>query len=191
LEPGTLVCLSSHGRGGLAWAVLGSVAEVLLRTIDRPALVVGPRLAEGAGFGGRVVAGIDGSPESERTLEPARQWATMLGAPLWLIEVAPPGPPPEWVTHGDAMETGHLANLARRIGGVEGWDVLHSKDPAQALVDLAASRTEPTGLLVLATHGRTGWDRLRLGSVTAATVRDATVPVLVVPAAPASGAAGP
>jgi hypothetical protein len=36
----------------------------------------------------------------------------------------------------------------------------------------------------MATHGRTGWDRLRLGSVTAATVHAATVPVLVVPAAP-------
>ena len=36
----------------------------------------------------------------------------------------------------------------------------------------------------MATHGRTGWDRLRLGSVTTATVHNATVPVLVVSAAP-------
>jgi hypothetical protein len=39
-------------------------------------------------------------------------------------------------------------------------------------------------MLVMATHGRTGWDRLRLGSVTAGTVHVATVPVLVVPVAP-------
>jgi nucleotide-binding universal stress UspA family protein len=45
-----------------------------------------------------------------------------------------------------------------------------------------ASRATPTGLLVLATHGRSRWDRLRLGSVTAATIREAPVPVLVVPA---------
>jgi nucleotide-binding universal stress UspA family protein len=44
---------------------------------------------------------------------------------------------------------------------------------------------EPTALLVMATHGRTGWDRLRLGSVTTATLHRATVPVLVVSAAPA------
>lgn len=49
---------------------------------------------------------------------------------------------------------------------------------------MAASPSPSTALLVMATHGRTGWDRLRLGSVTAATVHAATVPVLVVPAAP-------
>jgi len=36
----------------------------------------------------------------------------------------------------------------------------------------------------MATHGRTGWDRLRLGSVTTATVPGVAVPVLVVSAAP-------
>jgi nucleotide-binding universal stress UspA family protein len=43
MEPGTLVCMSSHGRGGLARALLGSVAEALLRRLDLPALIVGPR----------------------------------------------------------------------------------------------------------------------------------------------------
>jgi hypothetical protein len=55
---------------------------------------------------------------------------------------------------------------------------------AHALAGLGASDMEPTALLVMATHGRTGWDRLRLGSVTAATIHAATVPVLVVPAPP-------
>jgi nucleotide-binding universal stress UspA family protein len=49
---------------------------------------------------------------------------------------------------------------------------------------MASSPSTPTALLVMATHGRTGWDRLRLGCVTGATVHAATVPVLVVPAAP-------
>jgi nucleotide-binding universal stress UspA family protein len=55
---------------------------------------------------------------------------------------------------------------------------------AHALAGLAASDMEPTALLAMATHGRTGWDRLRLGSVTAATIHAATVLVLVVPALP-------
>jgi nucleotide-binding universal stress UspA family protein len=54
---------------------------------------------------------------------------------------------------------------------------------------MASSSSTPTALLVMATHGRTGWNRLRLGSVTAATVHAATVPVLVVPAAPPAGVA--
>ncbi|MBN2623453.1 MAG: universal stress protein, partial [Acidimicrobiales bacterium] len=64
------------------------------------------------------------------------------------------------------------------------WDVLHERDAAAALSDMAESSSPPTALLVMATHGRTGWDRLRLGSVTTAAIRSAAVPVLVVPAAP-------
>jgi nucleotide-binding universal stress UspA family protein len=187
LEPGTLVCMSSHGRGGLTRAVMGSIAEALLRTLDRPTLVVGPHLAAGATFTGRIVAGIDGSHESERTLVPAQRWAAALGLPLWLMEVVEPGVLPEWTTEGDVVESAHvaaLAALAARLDGVEGWDVLHDTDPAHALVAMASSPSTPTALLVMATHGRTGWDRLRLGSVTTATVHAATVPVLVVPAAP-------
>lgn len=183
LRPGTLVCMSSHGRGGIARAVMGSIAEALLRTLGRPALVVGPHVTDRPWFAGRIVACVDGSAESERTLEPAQHWAAALGQPLWLVEVAQPGRSERWATD-DADESNYVADLARRLGGVEGWDVLHGGDPAHALADFAATATTPAALLVMATHGRTGWNRLRLGSVTAATVHAATVPVLVAPAAP-------
>jgi nucleotide-binding universal stress UspA family protein len=182
---GTLVCMSSHGRGGVARATMGSVAEALLRTIVRPVLVVGPHLGDTCTFAGRVVACIDGSTESERTLEPARAWAAALGLPLWLVEVAEPSTPVEWTTRGGATESAHLARLARRFGDVAGWDTFHNRHPARELADLSASAYQPTALLVMATHGRTGWDRLRVGSVTAATIHAAPVPVLVVPAGPA------
>lgn len=180
----TLVCMSSHGRGRVAGAVMGSVAEALLRTIDMPVLVVGPRVADDVALTGRVVACLDGSPESARVLAPAHAWATAFDLPLWLVEVAAPGPPPEWVTAGDAMESADLARMARELPGEVEWETYHSRHPARELVERSASPSEPTALLVMATHGRTGWDRLRLGSVTAAVVHDATVPVLVVPAGP-------
>lgn len=132
-----------------------------------------------------MVACVDGSDESERTIEPARAWAAALGLPLWLVEVAEPSTPAEWRTQGDALESAPLARLARRVGDVEGWDTFHNRHPARELVDLSASAYQPTALLVMATHGRTGWDRLRLGSVSSATVHAAAVPVLVVPAGPA------
>jgi nucleotide-binding universal stress UspA family protein len=91
---------------------------------------------------------------------------------------------PDWASRDDVVESAHPAALAAELDGVEGWDVLHDTDPAHALAAMAASPSTPTALLVMATHGRTGWDRLRLGSVTTATVHAATVPVLVVPAAP-------
>jgi nucleotide-binding universal stress UspA family protein len=184
LGPGTLVCMSSHGRGGLARVVMGSVAEALLRSLGRPVLMVGPHVSDDVALTGRIVACLDGSPESERTLEPARRWAAALDLPLWLVTVAEPGPPGEGITSRDPLESNHLASLAGRLGGVDGWGVLHDEVPADALVGVAASAAEPTALLVMATHGRTGWDRLRLGSVTIAAVQGATTPVLVVPAMP-------
>lgn len=121
---------------------------------------------------------MDGSRESERVIAPALAWGAMLHEPLWLVEVAEPQDP---VTAGDTVESGWLAALAR-AAGVDGWDVLHDHSPVHGLVDLATSLSTPTGLLVLATHGRTGRNRLRTGSVTVGTIRGATVPVLVVPA---------
>jgi nucleotide-binding universal stress UspA family protein len=182
--PGTLVCMSSHGRGGLARATMGSVAEALLRSLGRAVLMVGPHVSEEVGLTGRIVACLDGSPESERTLQPARRWAVALDRPLWLVTVADPGRQGEGVTGHEPPESGHLAALAGRLVGVDDWAVLYDKDPAHALVGLAASTAVPTALLVMATHGRTGWDRLRLGSVTIAAVQGATTPVLVVPTAP-------
>jgi nucleotide-binding universal stress UspA family protein len=182
--PGTLVCMSSHGRGGLARAVMGSIAEAFLRMHDRPTLVVGPHVAEGTVFDGRIVACVDGSAESEQTLEPAKRWSAALGLPLWLVEVCEPTHG-ERATRGEALESVSAGRIAQRMGEVQCWDVLYDWHAADALIDLAASSVVPTALLVLATHGRTGWDRLRLGSVTSATVQGATVPVLVVPAATA------
>jgi nucleotide-binding universal stress UspA family protein len=187
LGPDTVVCMSSHGRGGIGRGVMGSVTEALLRVIERPTLVVGPHAGESPSFDGRVVACVDGSPASERAIEPARQWAAALGLSLWLVQVADIARPAEDVVDGDivdgdVVESGHLAALGRRIDGVRAWDLLHDKSPARALADLATSETDPVALLVMATHGRTGWDRLHLGSVTTATIHTARVPVLVVPA---------
>lgn len=183
LDPGALVCMSSHGRSGIARAAMGSVAEALLRTLGRPVVVVGPEVVTDASFAGRVAACLDGSEEAERTLAPAAHWSEALGLPLWLVSVADADTAAARSgTERGVAESAHLAAAASRLGGVEGWDVLHGDDPAEALAGWA--REAPVAVLVMATHGRTGWDRLRLGSVTIGTVRRAPVPVLVVPAVP-------
>jgi nucleotide-binding universal stress UspA family protein len=180
-SPGTLVCMASHGRGRRE-ALLGSVTEVVLRSLRRPVLVVGPKAPAVTTLRrGRVIACLDGSELAERTLGPAKAWARCLGRPLWLAQVAPSGVPVEGRSGGDVVEAGALAALAREVGGVEGWDVLHDRDVPRALAAMAEDW--PAALLVMATHGRSGWDRLRLGSATATTIHRAPAPVLVVPAA--------
>src|SRR5690606_37813099 len=112
----------------------------------------------------------------------AARWSEALDLPLWLVTVVDPAAAAEAAAEGDLVEAAHLAAVAADHAGVAGWDVLHGRDPAAALADHAGGGD--VALLVMATHGCTGWDRLRLGSVTVATVRRSPVPVLVVPASP-------
>ncbi len=167
IEPGTLVCMGTHGRGR-SEAMLGSVAESVLHALGQPLLLVGRQVPASATFeSGHVVACLDGSHAAEGALAPAEAWSDLLGLPLWLVTVGDTdGPAPGEV----AARLGHPGHATR----IEG------DDPAKALADLG--ETLPVALLVMTTHGRTGWRRLTLGSVLAATVRIVQAPVLVVPA---------
>jgi nucleotide-binding universal stress UspA family protein len=49
-----------------------------------------------------------------------------------------------------------------------------------AAAEIVAAATEPGTLIVMSTHGRTGFDRLRLGSVAQAVARRAASPTLIV-----------
>lgn len=177
-RPGTLVCMASHGRGR-SQSVLGSVAEAVLRTVGRPVLMVGPRAqVDRSLVNGRVVACLDGSVMAALALDPARHWSDLLALPLWLVTVAARGAPLDRAERYDVLESGELAGVADRLGGVAGWEVLHDDEPASALARLAA---EDVALLVMTTHGRTGWEKLLVGSVVSATIHEAPVPVLVIP----------
>jgi nucleotide-binding universal stress UspA family protein len=46
-HPGTLVVMSTHGRSGVAGAILGSVARQVIRSLGTPVLVVRPSLVGG------------------------------------------------------------------------------------------------------------------------------------------------
>lgn len=179
--PETLVCMSTHGHGRSA-ALLGSVAESVLRERKVPVVLVGPRVPTHAFLGaGRIVACLDGATDATAALERSAELAIALGMPLWLTEVLTPDSTPD-AAGTDVLETSTLAMAARQLGDVvEGWDVLHDTKPARALSRHAASA--PVSMLVLTTHGATGWRRVALGSVTAEVVHEAHVPVLVVPAA--------
>ena len=110
-----------------------------------------------------MVACLDGSPYSERTLAPAQRWSRAFGLPLWLVQVAPSEDPTPDETRPDAVPPEHhLDALARSLGGVEGWRVVHDRHPARALAAMAEN--VPVAAFVMTTHGRTGWSRVLVGS---------------------------
>jgi nucleotide-binding universal stress UspA family protein len=178
---GALVCIASHGRSGVGAALLGSITEDVLRQSPRPVLVVGPRYQRRRwGDDEMLVACVDGSAFSEQAIAPAAQWSGALGLPMRLVQVADPNdaPAPNTISSGDSNERAYAQHLAEVCPRAD-YDVLHGHHPAGELAEL--TRRSPVAVMVMATHGRSGWSRLRLGSVAMNVVHHATCPILIVP----------
>lgn len=69
-----LVCMASHGHGGLRRRLLGSVAEALVRQCVHPVIIHGPE-AEIGGPPHTIVAGLAWSPRREQMLATLSAWA--------------------------------------------------------------------------------------------------------------------
>ena len=186
-----LIVMTTHGRGGIERALLGSVADELVRISPVPLLLVRDGRGGVSSHFRRIVVPLDGSPLSERILEHALYLAhSDLPAELVLINVVQPPPRGNWA--GNAPSEGdtapheenarrYLDGVARRLtaaGARVQASVLVSADVASAVVNFA--RDENADVIALATHGRSGLRRLALGSVADRVVRTTTTPVLVV-----------
>lgn len=175
---GAMVVMSSHGHGRSA-AVLGSTTDELLRRLYGPIVVIGPHVqTDTAGaLDGAYLVPLDGSPASEQIVPVAEAWAIEFGAVPWLVEVIAPS------VHvaDDVFESAYPARIAdqirRQTGHHAEYEVLHGDKPSRAIVDFAAGND--CRLVFATTHGRTGLDRLRLGSVAAEVVRHAHCPVVL------------
>ena len=140
-----------------------------------------------------VVVGVDFSAGSDAALARAAVLAVRAGAALHIVHVTVPPDGPE---HAELQR-----RLARFLHGAVGAGPTGGAAPTLAVV---AGQAVPAALvryaarvgadvLVVGTHGRSGLDRLLMGSVAEACVASAMCPVLTVPtggaaAEPASGA---
>ena len=196
----SLVVMSTHGRGLLARAWLGSVADYVVRHLAAPVLLVRPKEGEppppAVDFSGRILVPLDGSPLGEAALAPAAEIARLFGAELNLVQVVRPvaaaaGVPVSFPAGYDERLTAlcrqeaqdYLNDLAERLhedGVRASAAAVLSEGVAGTILDLA--RGKGVSLVALATHGRGGLRRLTLGSVADKVVRGADRPVLVWPA---------
>ena len=202
-EPEALVVMSTHGRGGITRWALGSVADKVLHSVPNPMLLIRSNAESGPADKVEVktvLVPLDGSDLSEESLPHAAAVATGLGARILLLQVtgtadfyrryldrasAEPGLiSAEELVQADSDDArASLATASRRLAREFGFggEVVAShqqgQNPAEAIVEMAGS--EPT-MVVMTTHGRSGINRLVLGSVTDRVVRHANAPVLVV-----------
>ena len=173
---------------------VGRTAQRVIRRSQMQALV-----AKNPVFGkpSRIVAATDFSEASRPAVEQAAQLARMWGAELVLLHavepllhlhglsaritgeteiyvVEPEDLEPEWSTLLKEIDLSQVKHRHETVKGESATTI------AEAAISLAAD------LLVIATHGRSGFSHALLGSVTEGVLESASCPVLVVRTAPPS-----
>ncbi len=170
-----VVCMTTHGRGRLRWAMLGSVAETVVASSTRPVVLVGPHCAHDWAPHGPVLAGLDGTAKSEAIVPTAAEWARTLGTELHAASVIHPRDVP-YAEHPEELLGPIEQRLAERgISAV--LEILRAVYVAGALVDHANDIN--ASMLAMTTHARTDLLRFALGSVTMGVVNLARCPVIV------------
>lgn len=172
-----LIVIEAHGRSGLSRLLLGSMAERVVRYARCSVLVVDP-VAEPLCYYNILVA-VDFSECSRRALEQATDLASLCGAAVTLLHVIEL-PVVYWQDqdmHSAAMldDWGELVEAQTRTRVTR---LVRTGEPAPQVLSCAAE--DPSlDLLVVGSHGRTGLQRMLLGSVAEHVVRHATRTVMV------------
>ncbi len=179
-----LIVVGCRGHGALARGLLGSVSSGLVHHSNCPVAVIhdeDPLMPHPAKA--PVVVGIDGSPASELATSIAFEEASFRGVDLvavhaWndseLFEV----PGVDWSdlqTVGEETLSERLAGWRERYPDVTVRRVVIADKVTTQLVE----QSESAQLLVVGSRGRGGFAGMLLGSVSAAVVNTARMPVIV------------
>lgn len=193
-----LIVMTTHGRTGLGRWFYGSVADKVVHAADAPVLL----LRSGAGKleGGRIekiLAPVDGSAYSEAALGWATSMAGIFDSELYITQVAETAnlysslgyetyAPGAGQPMSDVAE--YMVNQAHKyistVSGKlreQGYRVQGTVLEGFAGEELIAyeRKVEPQ-LVVMATRGRAGFDKLLFGSVAERVLKSGRTPVLMV-----------
>jgi nucleotide-binding universal stress UspA family protein len=190
-----LIVMSTHGRGALGQAWLGSIASALARQAPTPILLVRPQeasrsLAQEPVFR-HVLVPLDGSLLSEQAIAPAIALGALAQARYTLLQALDPlvaehtrppypaGLDRQLLPEVRANALAYLEQVAARMRtqSLEVQTSLVVGLPALAISEYA--HTHAVDMIAMATHGHGGLLNLLLGSVADAVIHTAGVPVLL------------
>ena len=188
-----LVVMGTHGRRGPARLFLGSVAEEVVRHAPCPVLTLreekAPQAIEAVE---KILVPVDFSPYSQEALSYAKEVAALYGAGLQVLHTIEEPAYPYFYTPGGTYSPVEQLE-ALREKAEEALDKMLSETPGP---EVPAERFVATGrpaseiarfaeergsdMIVIATHGLTGLERLLVGSTAEQVVRLAPCPVFTV-----------
>lgn len=182
-----LIVMGTHGRTGLARVFLGSVTEQVIR--HSPCSVLVTRGSAGVVAFRNMLCPIDFSEDTSEVLERAAELAAVGGAGITLLHVIESA----GTFSGLRLPETHLAEIERqatleleRCAAALAPKVsvpvkFEIRIGAPAALVLAVLDAEPTfDLVIMGSRGRTGIQRMLIGSVAENVLRHAACPVLVV-----------
>lgn len=186
-----LIVMGTHGRRGVRRWLAGSVAEEVVRLASCPVLTVhGERDVEEAAEIREIVVPVDFSSHSRLAVEHARELAKTLDARVSLVHVVEQSVYPDFYlpVQSSGLDLAELRQTAaERLRQLA--DEALTAERAGA-VEVRVGRTVPeiidflevreAELVVIASHGLQGLERVLLGSVTERVVRRAPCSVLTV-----------
>jgi nucleotide-binding universal stress UspA family protein len=195
-HPVDAIVIGTHGRTGLARFALGSIADSVLRSANRPTFTLrtiddAPRSMSGALK--RILVAVDDEEPSDRGFALALKFAADEGAEIRLCHVIDKREARREVEQrSNSADTTSIPAFTTSLEHFFDALVAKVRDkgipvtctvPEGTAVDciLREAANWNADAIVLGTHGRRGLQRLILGSVAAAVICQATVPVLAVP----------
>lgn len=191
-----LILMGSHGRGAVGRLLMGSTAQAVLRHAECSVEIVRSALERdnAAGSGMHVLIPTDGSEHAEQALQRVceRPWPIasefkVISTPEYPVLVGEyPYYAPEQVAELAKSSLNHATEAAEKgekllskAGLKVCREVTEPRDtPAHSI--LAAAAAWGTDLIVVGSHGRRGFDRLILGSVSETVALHASCSVEVV-----------
>jgi len=174
-----IVVMSTNSRTALQRLFIGSVALEVIQNASKPLILLRPTnnwRSRGTNFK-RLLVALDGSEFSERILPFVTLLAKAFDSEILLLSV-PVGSTSE--SYHATIEN-YLKNMALELGShdLKVRTLVVGNAAAQTIVMTA--ETEMADLIMLATHGRSGMDRLMLGSVAEHVVKNMPCPIFLLP----------
>lgn len=190
-----LIIMGRHGRRGLYRLWSGGVGDSILGRSECSVLIVPPRDRSEPGQTptlSRILVPVDFSRESEQAVPVARELAARCGASLNLLYVSEKRlvpifsdtglftvsslePDPEITSHAEEA----LAQLYRRNEGPDVPVSIHVRQGNSAHEILTFTEAENMDLVVMASHGISGYRVFGMGSTAERVVDRSTCPVLI------------
>lgn len=168
-----VIVMGRRGKRGLLRRMLGDATAQVIGKARCNVLMV----PEQAGYWRkRILLATDGSRFSDAAAVSAAKIASLCRLPVTVISVVRESFNEERAAQAEEAATRVAGHLAER--GIEADKVVLRGDPGKLISETATARD--ADLIVVGTHGRTGWERVLVGSVTENVVNETNLPVLAV-----------